>query len=249
MSLKSNFTYIRDWINLHFLKKEDVDLNQYSTHEEVLNHHEEVLNQLKSYANKSELDNYLTINDYKSDEEIVAEALVDLDSRIGKGVIGEKEEKVIAIALHDLNNRINASAPTESPIFTGTPTAPTAASNANSNQIATVGFVSNAISEGVPVLGVSLNGTAGTLSNHIANLSLTKSSTGAGNIVTDVSIDGNVITVNKSNLPFKANSGTTRPTLSSGDVGYTFLDLSLGTSGKPIWWNGSNWIDATGATV
>lgn len=100
MSLKSNYAFIRDWISIHFLKKEDVDLNQYPTHEEVSD-------TLESYAEKSELEKYLTVNDYKTDEEIVAEALVDLDSRIGDGVLGQKEEKVIAHALTDLNNRIN----------------------------------------------------------------------------------------------------------------------------------------------
>lgn len=99
MSLKSNYTFIRDWINTHFLKKEDVDLTQYSTHEEVSD-------TLESYVEKSELENYLTVTDYKSDEEIVAEALVDLDNRIGESVLGQNEEKVIAHVLTDLNNRI-----------------------------------------------------------------------------------------------------------------------------------------------
>ena len=38
-------------------------------------------------------------------------------------------------------------------------------------------------------------------------------------------------------------AGSTRPTLSSADVGYVFYDSSIG---KPIWWTGSAWVDATG---
>lgn len=38
-----------------------------------------------------------------------------------------------------------------------------------------------------------------------------------------------------------------RPTgLSDNYVGFCFFDSTLG---KPIWWNGSNWVDATGTTV
>lgn len=46
------------------------------------------------------------------------------------------------------------------------------------------------------------------------------------------------------------SSGTTadRPT-SFLYVGRTYFDTSLGAAGKPIWYNGTNWVDATGATV
>src|SRR5258708_29242504 len=44
------------------------------------------------------------------------------------------------------------------------------------------------------------------------------------------------------------DSGTTahRPAVGTKVVGSGYLDLTLN---KPIWWNGTNWIDATGATV
>lgn len=32
-------------------------------------------------------------------------------------------------------------------------------------------------------------------------------------------------------------------------TGTMYLDTTLDTDGKPIWWNGSNWVDATGAVV
>lgn len=40
-----------------------------------------------------------------------------------------------------------------------------------------------------------------------------------------------------------------RPTLSSIDVGVNYLDTTLDPDGKPIWWNGTAWVDATGAVV
>lgn len=41
---------------------------------------------------------------------------------------------------------------------------------------------------------------------------------------------------------------TGRPT-SGQYVGMQYLDTSLGTNGKVIWWNGTNWIDASGNIV
>lgn len=42
---------------------------------------------------------------------------------------------------------------------------------------------------------------------------------------------------------------SSRPTLTSNDTGVTYLDNTLNTNGKPIWWNGSAWVDSTGAVV
>ena len=40
-----------------------------------------------------------------------------------------------------------------------------------------------------------------------------------------------------------------RPTLTSTDIGFTYLDTTLDADGKPIWWNGTAWVDATGLVV
>lgn len=40
-----------------------------------------------------------------------------------------------------------------------------------------------------------------------------------------------------------------RPTPSSTNYGVMYLDTTLDADGKPIWWNGTTWIDATGAIV
>lgn len=37
-----------------------------------------------------------------------------------------------------------------------------------------------------------------------------------------------------------------RPSLSSAQVGVVYFDTTIG---KPIWWNGASWVDATGANV
>lgn len=44
----------------------------------------------------------------------------------------------------------------------------------------------------------------------------------------------------------KCGSGGTRPTLNINNKGAMFFDSTLG---KPIWWTGTAWVDATGATV
>lgn len=47
--------------------------------------------------------------------------------------------------------------------------------------------------------------------------------------------------------PVAQHKGTSRPSgLSSDNVGFQFFDISLN---KPIWWNGTAWVDATGTPV
>lgn len=50
---------------------------------------------------------------------------------------------------------------------------------------------------------------------------------------------------------WNTNKGATanRPTLTSSDVGVTFLDTTLAAAGKLITWSGTAWVDATGAAV
>lgn len=45
--------------------------------------------------------------------------------------------------------------------------------------------------------------------------------------------------------------GTTaqRPTMSASNIGVTYLDQTLAANGKPIMWNGTVWVDSTGASV
>ena len=40
-----------------------------------------------------------------------------------------------------------------------------------------------------------------------------------------------------------------RPTLRAQDLGVMYMDNTLSASGKPIWWNGTAWVDATGSAV
>ena len=48
------------------------------------------------------------------------------------------------------------------------------------------------------------------------------------------------------NNKFKVGNTSYRPSLDSSDKGFLFFDTELS---KPIWWNGSEWVDATGVTV
>lgn len=50
------------------------------------------------------------------------------------------------------------------------------------------------------------------------------------------------------NRKYVTNNGTVRPT--SSVVGQPFLDMTLAAgNGRPIWWNGTGWIDADGSYV
>ena len=47
----------------------------------------------------------------------------------------------------------------------------------------------------------------------------------------------------------KKDTTANRPTPSASDIGLQYLDTTLDADGKPIAWNGSAWVDATGAVV
>lgn len=40
-----------------------------------------------------------------------------------------------------------------------------------------------------------------------------------------------------------------RPALTSNDIGVMYMDTTLAPNGKPIWWNGTAWVDAMGSVV
>lgn len=42
---------------------------------------------------------------------------------------------------------------------------------------------------------------------------------------------------------------TGRPTLRADDIGIQYMDTTLAATGKPVWWRGSSWVDATGTAV
>ena len=61
----------------------------------------------------------------------------------------------------------------------------------------------------------------------------------------DLTVTGSI---NCNNLQYKKKDfGTSRP--SGATIGQSFFDTSLGISGKPIWWDGAQWVDATGAAT
>lgn len=44
-------------------------------------------------------------------------------------------------------------------------------------------------------------------------------------------------------------ASTSRPTLTSRDIGYKYLDTTLSNAGKPIIWTGTQWVDMNGIVV
>jgi hypothetical protein len=47
-------------------------------------------------------------------------------------------------------------------------------------------------------------------------------------------------------IPTTAPDGTTAERPTTVALGYMFFDTTLG---HPVWWDGTNWVDATGVTV
>ena len=47
----------------------------------------------------------------------------------------------------------------------------------------------------------------------------------------------------------KRDTTANRVVPKANDIGLMYLDTTLDADGKPIWWNGTAWVDATGATV
>jgi hypothetical protein len=47
-------------------------------------------------------------------------------------------------------------------------------------------------------------------------------------------------------IPTTAPDGTTAERPTTAALGYMFFDTTLG---HPVWWDGTNWVDATGVTV
>lgn len=49
--------------------------------------------------------------------------------------------------------------------------------------------------------------------------------------------------------PVAKGATGSRPTLGDFEKGQQYLDTTLAAAGKPIWWNGTAWVDGTGASV
>ena len=111
----------------------------------------------------------------------------------------------------NLNNALNLKANLASPAFTGTPTAPTAATGTNTTQVATTAFVQDAISNASLTLAV--NNTALTQSGGVCTWTITNTLNNADVIcsVREVSSGEEVgvnVTYTASNIVIKINSST-----------------------------------------
>lgn len=110
--------------------------------------------------------------------------------------------------------------------------------------------IANNTDGNVTVFGLvrDLNTTAFTEGDQVyststGTLSTTVSSSFAGFIVASHASNGIILSRPRS---FDVTDGTTAQRPITVSVGFTYFDTTLG---KPIWWKGAVWVDATGATV
>lgn len=50
-------------------------------------------------------------------------------------------------------------------------------------------------------------------------------------------------------VPIARGATAGRPAAGTGDAGAMYFDTTLAAAGKPIWWTGLAWVDATGTAV
>jgi hypothetical protein len=90
--------------------------------------------------------------------------------------------------------------------------------------------------------------TAGAVKGMVVRVSSPTAGTGHQYIATTNSTTASIWRPNQQ-FGVSRNTTANRPTLTASDVGILYLDNTLDADGKPIWWNGTAWVDATGATV
>ena len=74
---------------------------------------------------------------------------------------------------------------------------------------------------------------------------------GGGTALKVATANGNDASANWRAVASVMGKGTTaqRPTLGVEDQGVPYFDTTLAAAGKPIWWHGTAWVDATGTVV
>lgn len=73
--------------------------------------------------------------------------------------------------------------------------------------------------------------------------------TGKTYLCTTASVSGTAVYRMVSQNGVKKDTTANRPAASAIDIGLLYLDTTLDADGKPIWYNGTAWVDATGAAV
>ena len=112
----------------------------------------------------------LSTNDFSNEEKEKLEKLENYnDSALSERVSTIEEDYLTSTDKTTLSEKIDLKANLESPILTGTPSAPTAAAGTNTDQIATTSFVQNAKQEAIKtVLGETIDTDFDTL-QEVAN--------------------------------------------------------------------------------
>ena len=76
-----------------------------------------------------------------------------------------------------------------------------------------------------------------------------------GSPLTYEEVDGNFTSLNfeleilETKTTVAKGETADRPTLTVDDVGRMYFDTTLAAAGMPIWWTGSDWVDATGTVA
>ena len=164
----------------------------------------------------------LRVNGNTSDITALQTSVSDIENGLGSGV-------VTSVTFNGAYQTGNVSFTQTKPNWTATsgygeilnkPTVRTsirAASSASDTDLVSEKAISSALASAGQIDSVTLNGTAATVSNKTAALTLTASNSGSGNVVTGVSISGNAITVTKGNVDTSSLESTSNK-LTSGDL-------------------------------
>jgi hypothetical protein len=135
--------------------------------------------------------------------------------------------------LNDISTAIASKADTNSPVFTGNPTAPTQTTGTNNTRVATTAFVNSSITanaSNVAITGGTINGvaiTGGTITGLVTDLAVADGGTGASTFTANNVVLGNGTNSLAGNTVAPGTSGNV---LTSNGTTWTSLPLSFDKS-------------------
>jgi hypothetical protein len=93
----------------------------------------------------------------------------------------------------------------------------------------------------------AFNGSGGSWATSVLEGNQSSGATNPYAITAGWKKGGNYQTTSQTPWPVITGNTATRPSLEASDAGFVYRDITLDADGKPIWWTGTKWIDATGA--